>query len=387
MKTLNSSTVNEIHQKLIFRLIWDRKYISRTAIRSLLGLSKSTVSEIVRNLMERGLVVEDGWENKTGGRKRGILGVNAHGPKIISLLLRDFGEMEGALVDLRGGILKREVQTIRTRSDPASVVVAMARLIKSLGAAAGDVLGIGLGVPGIVEHSKGVIRYSAHFGWRNAPLQEMLTQELQTKVPIFVDNRTISATLGEKWFGVGKGVRNFICFNCGEAVGAGIVLNGEVYRGGNDGAGEIGHISFAPDGPSCFCGKRGCIESLISLPSIMESLGETYKGEVASRFYLQDRMREEKVQSRLGKVFSVLGEVSAIFINLLVPERIIFSGELSRIDPQRLLETARQTLQAKALEPLTSITQLTCGVLKREEEVLGGTALVLEGLFGSVKLN
>ncbi|MGQ9473102.1 MAG: ROK family protein [Candidatus Caldatribacteriaceae bacterium] len=322
MKTLTNSRMNDIHKRMVFNLIWKQKKVSRTEIRTLLGLSKSTISEIIWDFLDEGLIVENEWEGKTGGRKRGLLGVNPKGPKIISVLLKDFGTAEGALINLEGRILKRKTSIIEEKEDVRAAILKIAPLVSDLWPSHESILGLGLGVPGIVDYHKGVILYSAHFNWYNVPLREYLMKELNKGVPVIVDNRTVSATLGEKWFGEGKRIQNFICLNCGEAVGAGIVMNGEVHRGGSDGAGEVGHITIIPDGPLCFCGKKGCLESLIALPALLKELGENYKGEIMASSFLQERLRESRIQSLLRKTFTLLGEVVVIFIHLLVPEKI-----------------------------------------------------------------
>ncbi len=381
MKTLTNSVMNDIHKRMIFRLVWERKIMSRTGIRTALGLSKSTISEIVRDLLEDGLVSEDGWEGKTGGRKRELLRVNPHGPKVMSILLRDFGAIEGALINLEGKVVKRITTMLTAQNDVRAAVTTLLTVIRGLWPPRERVLGIGLGVPGIVDHRQGVIVYSAHFHWQNVPLKDYLMRELNEDVTIAVDNRTISATLGEKWFGSGEGTCNLICLNCGEAVGAGIIMNGEIYRGGKDGAGEVGHITLEPSRRPCFCGKRGCLESLVALPALLDELGEDYSGEACASTLLQSRFKEERVRSLLERAFSLLGELVVILVHLFVPEKILFTGELVRVSPALLLEKVREKLEEKALRPLWETVELSCSPFSREEEVLWGAALVLENLF------
>ncbi|MDI3542742.1 MAG: hypothetical protein PWP57_345, partial [Candidatus Atribacteria bacterium] len=199
--------------------------------------------------------------------------------------------------------------------------------------------------------------------------------------PLIISNRTIAATLGETWFGKGKEAQNFICINSGEAIGAGIVIDGHVYRGLRGGAGEVGHVALLPGEKVCSCGKRGCVESAISLYSLMKELGEEYQGETASADFLRERRDDLRIQELLYNAFSLIGELSALLINVLAPEKIILTGEMARIDPENLLRLVRKEVEEKALGLLAGEVKIEISNLDREQEVLWGAALVMENIF------
>ena len=383
MITLSSSKINDIHKKMIFRFIWEEGKVSRSQIGKVFGLSKSTVSGIVRELIEEGLIVENGWKNSSGGRRSELLSLNPCGPLILSVFLKDGGEGEVAVINLLGTVLDKRHFYLSSKEDAKETAIKISSFLRVFLSSYSETcfLGIGLGVPGIVDHKQGRISYSAHLGWREVPLSKMIISYLPTNLPLIISNRTIAATLGEMWFGKGKETQNFICINSGEAVGAGIVIDGHVYRGLRGGAGEVGHVALLPGEKVCSCGKRGCIESAISLYSLMKELGEEYQGETASADFLRERKNDLRIQELLYNAFSLIGELSALLINVLAPEKIILTGEMARIDPENLLRLVRKEVGEKALGLLADGVEIEVSNLDREQEVLWGAALVMENIF------
>ena len=127
--------------------------------------------------------------------------------------------------------------------------------------------GIGLGVPGLVDSERGISRFSHNLGFRDVPIKDIL--ESCFHVPVFVDNVIRMTTLAEKWLGAGRDVTDLICIGIGSGLGAGVVVDGRLFRGPGQGAGEIGHTVVLPGGPLCRCGNRGCLEALVTGPGIV----------------------------------------------------------------------------------------------------------------------
>lgn len=379
MYTLTNSKVNSLHKRMVFRFIWKKKYTSRPEICDVFGFSKSTVSVIIRDLVEEGLIVTSGFSSAVSlGRKPELLSVNPNGPQIVSLLLKDTGEIDAALLTLNGRVTRRMNSYLSQRTPEGAARCVLKMLEKTL--TSSTILGIGIGVPGIVDHRTGRIEYSAHFQWTNFPFGEMIQKE--SSYPVFVENRTIAATLGEMWFGKALGSRNFICIHCGDVLGAGIVIREEIYRGTFHGAGEIGHIIVRRGGSQvCSCGRRGCPETVVALPSIMQKLRETYQGEVESICFLRRHSNDPNVKVLLEEAFQVIGEVTAILVNTLAPEKVVFTGALPRIDPSSFLRSVGQVVDQEALYPLARRVALEISALKEGEEVLWGAAIVMERLF------
>lgn len=378
MYVLTNTRVNELHRRMVFRFIWKRKTTSRPEIGRVLGFSKSTVSGIIQSLEEEGLITVSGFAGTSLGRRPEILAVNPEGPRVVSVLLKDTGEVETALLGLCGEIVARR-RDFLPRKDPEGAVESVLESVRGL-LPAGPLLGVGIGLPGIVDHERGRIEYAAHFGWREVPFGEMIRRVLP--YPVFVENRTVAATLGEMWFGKGLGRRNFLCLYCGDALGAGMVIEGKIYRSSLLGAGEIGHIPVAQARKMrCSCGRWGCAETVVSFPSIMKKLGEEYRSEEAAFSVLRDHQDTTRVRHCLEEAFAVVGEVTAMVLNILAPETVIFTGALPRVNPSFFLDFVRQTVAEKALLPISQKVSLELGSLPEGEEVLWGQAVVMERLF------
>ncbi len=379
MYALTSSKVNSLHKKMVFRFIWRKKRASRPEICQAFGFSKSTVSGIIRSLEEDGCIKVSGLRySASSGRKPEILSINPEGPKVVGVLLKDTGEIDAALLSLDGKILKRN-RDFLPRKDPEYAVQRVLEVIRGI-LPSSSLLGVGIGLPGIVDHLRGRIVYSAHFQWQDVPFGKMIQEALPC--PVFVENRTVAATLGEMWFGRGLGSRNLVCLHCGDTLGAGIVIDEKIYRGNLLGAGEVGHIPVSQAKEIiCSCGRRGCAETVVSLPSIMRKLREPYRGEHSAFGFLRDHWDDPQVRRLLQDAFTVIGEVTAVLVNILAPEKVVFTGILPRVNPSFFLEFVVQTVTEKALSPTLQRVVLELSSLEEGEEVLWGQAVVMERLF------
>ena len=131
---------------------------------------------------------------------------------------------------------------------------------------------MGLGLAGIVDSERGLLRRSPYLGWRDLPLRDLLQERLN--VPVYIDNDVNTLTLAEQWFGAGQGIDDFLAITVGRGVGLGIVTNHQFYRGARGGAGEFGHTVVDPLGPLCDCGKRGCLETFVGDPGLLRMAAE-----------------------------------------------------------------------------------------------------------------
>lgn len=380
MRGLTNSQINQIHQKMIFRLIWENGPISRSQIQKVLGLSKSTVSVITRELINKNLIQEIGQQDSPLGRKPKNLSINYNYFHLLGIQIKDSGEIEAGLVNFGGKIKKWKKTKIANNSSPQEAVKAVSILINRYLSTPLPlpILGIGIGVPGIVNHQKGIIEYSTHFNWKNFPLKKLIQKEIAPEISLIVDNRTMATTLGEVWFGDSRENKNFICVNYGYAIGAGIVIDGKLYRGSPNGAGEIGQIRIETLNQDLEFTTNVSLESLSSLPTIMESLGETYEGESKAARKLKSNINHPKVQKSLKQAFANLGKVTGILIATLAPESIVFAGALPQVAPYMFREEVQKWVQATTLETMFKKVSLKISSLTETKELLGSASLVLE---------
>ena len=262
--------MREINRSAILEIIRRESPISRTAIAKRLNVSLPTVMRIVDELVEEGFVRPEGSTEWSGGRRRPLLEFNADGFVVIGV---DMGATKfyGALSDLGGKILD-EIDMGRHRTTSEGNYRRLIELIDALLAspqlAGRKVRGIGVGAPGITLHEEGIVKWAYSLNWRDFPLKARLSGHYG--LPITVDNDVNLAAMGELWFGAGQDVQNMILIVSGKGIGAGIVIDGALYRGGSEASGEIGN--FIPGRE--FLGKNyqdfGALESVASGTGILE---------------------------------------------------------------------------------------------------------------------
>jgi predicted NBD/HSP70 family sugar kinase len=331
---------------------------SRADVVRTTGLSPTTVSAIVSELVESGLINEVGEGKSSGGRPPLLLRIDDERNYIVGLKVTRF-DISIAVTDLRAEVLHSELVELdglgpaeldghpfrssrANEVDPASVLdqlcVATADVVRKAGVGLDQVVGIGIGLAGLVDAGTGICRYSPAFGWRNVAVAGPLAQRLGR--PVLVDNDVNTLTVAEQWFGRGHGVDDFVVVTVGVGVGAGLVIDGKLCRGARGAAGEIGHLPVGGSTVRCRCGQRGCLEALSSDGAVRRYIDEALqRGETSSvarpdiSSLTMNEVREaaesgDSVAARaLEKAGHALGVGIATLVNLLNPRLVILSGE------------------------------------------------------------
>ena len=266
------------HRALVLQHLFDGGPVSRADLARLTGLARVTVSDVVADLLDSGLIVELGVRPGTHmGKPATLVGVNVTGGFVVCLDLSDDAVLRGALVDLAGSRVKTTEVDLdgATGQDAVDKTIALTKhLIKT---SPGRVLGIGVGTPGVVTVD-GVVRRAPNLGWTNVDLRTELEEAVG--YPAYVANDADTAALAEDTFGEGSG-SGLLLVEIGHGVGAGILLDGSLLRGPDGTAGEIGHVNVLADGPECSCGRRGCLESLVAVPRLRAKIKGLSEAEAA----------------------------------------------------------------------------------------------------------
>nr|WP_196779143.1 ROK family protein [Bifidobacterium choloepi] len=263
------SDVRRKNRSVIFSLLFPNTDRSRAELGRLTGLSRVAVSDVVSGMLDAGLIRESGFESSsTGkGKRATLLGVDTTRLRIISLDLSQAQLIQCAVTDLLGRPLER--MEVALGPDNTVEVDAIIQLVDQLRADVdrGNIIGIGIAVPGVVED--GVIRQSTQLGWRDVDLRGLL--ETRFGVPVTIVNDTVASMLAERFFG--SAGPNLLFIKNDRGIGAATLIDDKIVVGDNHAAGEIGHVAIDPvDGPDCPCGKRGCLEMLVSAVAIRERL-------------------------------------------------------------------------------------------------------------------
>ena len=228
------------NQQLVLRALHDHSPLSRADLARLTGLTRTSVGDLVGTLIDDGLIEEVGRGQSTGGKSPILLRVAPDGRHLIGL---DLGEaFSGAVVNLRGEILRSIHLPLDGRNGDAAVELVF-QLVDALRADdRSPLLGIGIGAPGVIDTSTGTVRWSVNLNWADIPLGRLL--EGRYGVPVVVANDSHAAALAELTFFRRPRPNNLIVIKVGRGVGAGIILNGQLFQGDGYGAGEFGHVSM-----------------------------------------------------------------------------------------------------------------------------------------------
>lgn len=379
MRALNRSTV--------LNAIKTHGPIARAEVARRIGLSPATVTGITADLIQEDLVFEKDTGDSSGGRRPILLAINPRGGCVIGIKLTET-QLIGALTDLEANVIAMHIRPLASRSQAKtldSLVQLVASLLKSSGFPKSRLLGVGLGLAGIVDAEKGVLRQSPYLGWRDLPLRQLL--RARVRVPVYVDNDVNTLTLAEKWFGAGQGLEHFLTVTVGRGVGLGIVVNGQFYRGASGGAGEFGHMVMDPEGPVCACGKRGCLEAFVGDPGLLYMAAQAARrGDLAeapaSVLELVALAESGNLTARaiLARAGEILGRGLANLINVFDPQRIIVGGEGVRLG-EWLFGPMRAAITQHVMPGLAQDAEIRIEPWGDDAWARGAASLVLRELF------
>ena len=319
--------------------------LSRAQLARDLGLSGPTLTQATRYLMELGLIAELDQSPSTGGRPATLLGLVAGAGKVMGVKLAD-DHLFGICVDLESQVQFSFEEKFKARGE-AAIDELSEILLKYSKKVRGQLLGVGVGLPGVVSQKDLSTTTSVMLGWDNVKLGEILSKRLKT--PVLCENDVNTLAIAESLYGRGKDISNFLTITIGRGIGSGIIINGELYAG-THGAGEIGHVKVVGNKVKCECGNTGCLETIASDPAILRAAK-------AAKFIPSSAGMEElwtaarKNKTIAAKCFKEpaqqLGIAVANVINVFGPELVVISGEGSGgwdIWEQWLVDTIRENV-------------------------------------------
>jgi N-acetylglucosamine repressor len=327
IRSANRDLMRRMNEALVLGIVHDFGPISRSEIADEAGLSLAAISSIAGSLIEQGIVIEESRGESTGGRRPILLVINSAAALVIGVKLpRE--QIIVALTDLGGELVEQRACPLGDDLHPATVTSLLGNLVDELRAAhlGSRFLGLGVGMAGLVDREHGVCRYSPFLQWRDVPVRQLLEDRVQ--MPVIVENDVNALTLAERWFGAGAGSLNFLVVTLGAGVGMGLMLNGELYRGARDGAGEFGHSTVIEGGPLCNCGKRGCVEAYVGEPALRRAVCDA-TGDIITLDAAIERARagDERLTAVFDNAGHTLGLGLAAVINVINPTLVIVGGE------------------------------------------------------------
>jgi glucokinase len=380
-RTINARQMKQVNQSAILELIRQSSPIARSEISRLLKLSMPTVIRIVDELIEDGLVRSTGETAGISGRPRELLEYNKNGGSVIGI---DLGgtKLYGALANIGGEILGEvhKKQHASTGEESYALVEEMIQsLIQVANKQSQKMLGFAVGVPGVTHVKRGVVEWAPSLNWRDFPLKQRLADRFH--LPVVVDNDVNLAVLGEQWFGTGRGVNNLLLLAIGTGMGAGLVIDGVIYRGHNEASGEVGYL--LPEVGAL--GKRydqfGAMENIVSGTGVAEQARKLLSGIktaveldalTASDVFDAARSGETWAVQIVDETVEYLAMTIATVSTLLDPELVVVSGGVSN---------SNDLLLPHILERLDGVIQhiprLEVSTLGARATVMGAISLIL----------
>jgi predicted NBD/HSP70 family sugar kinase len=359
---------------------------SRQELSDATGLSSASVSNVIRELISDGIVTEAGSVESDGGRPRILLRMDPGCGYVAGV---DVGEtrIRVALFDLAMAVCAKAEYPLNPREHGVEVIVdriaaGLASVLADRGADASDVLGVGIGVPGVVEHGSEVLVYGQTYGWDAVPLERLLRQSVG--VPVYVDNGARTMGQAELWFGAGRGARQAVVCLMGSGLGAS-VITGAPGRGGSSAAVEWGHTTIEVGGRSCRCGSRGCLEAYVGAEAILDRYGLAAPGDdEESAFAALLSASSARAAEVLDETALYLGAGIANLINLFGPERIILGGWAGLLLGNRILPAVRGVAQRHSLSHRFVQTSIEVGQLGPDAVALGAATLPMEHFLNGI---
>ncbi len=399
MKKSNFHFVRQINEISVLRIVRDEGPISRSEVARRMGVSKVIIGGIVRRLLGTNILFEIGKGESTvqGGRRPVMLEFNADAGLAIGVEVH-LHRATILVTNMNAEVLHEGTVNFNDNSNPKLI---LQRIVKSIEKMVGDeekmnsILGVGLALPGLIDYDGGSILSSHSLkAWEGFPIKTFLEDTLDTKV--YMENDVKTITLGEYHWGAGQDARNVVYIWLGEGIGAGIIINGDIYRGITASAGEVGYTEISARGinrgkfPILYQDQHRFGEVLTSrhLEKSMENAvsangrstllkdAEISLNNIASAAKKDDKLALEAL-SEFGEI---LGVLTISVINLFNPEMIIMGGPVIDKCPL-VLEAATRSAKEDVLLVPAEVVKIKAGALKNRAGTLGAVGMVLQDLF------
>ncbi|WP_035856685.1 ROK family transcriptional regulator [Cryptosporangium arvum] len=358
--------------------------LTRAELTTSLGLNRSTIGDLVGDLVRRGMVdehVPGGGEK--AGRPSHVVAPRPDGPYVLAVEL-DVERIVSAAVGLGGRVHVRR-ETAIAEPAPGEVVGRIAADALALAAempASATLVGVGVSVPGTVHATEGLVVHAPNIRWRDVPLGHALAERLPG-LDIRIGNNANLGALAEHQRGAARQMRDVVYVTGSVGVGGGVIVDGTLLQGSHGYAGEIGHIMLDPDGPSCHCGSNGCVETIIGEHALLRYAGVNDLGPAAVAAVLADAERgSPRAAEAVARVATSLGRTLAILINVFNPEAVVVGdtlAEILRIE----CATIERELGHRAKVESRAATPLITPALGRDSALIGASELAFQHVLAS----
>jgi predicted NBD/HSP70 family sugar kinase len=373
-------SVRRHNLSLLLRHLHQSGALSRSEIGGALGMTRSTIGELVADLRARGLV-EEGDPARLGspGRPSLVARPNPEGAAVITAEIA-VNSLSAAVVGLGGRILHRARAPHQPRRLAVDQTIEdVGKLIQTALASIPSgcwVAGLGIAVAGVVSREDGFVHFAPNLGWREVPLGKLVADRLGSGLPVVIANEADLGALAAHTWGAGVGVRHLIYVTSEVGVGGGLVIDGRPLVGAAGCAGEVGHVQVNPNGVHCRCGAVGCWETEIGGPAMLRRIGiaeKSYKPEAVTRLLREASWGDPVALAAVQDVGRWLGTGLAGLVNVFNPQRVVLGGFLATMWPV-VEDIVHAELRARVMAPVLDVDDLIRPTQLGEDGPLLGAA-------------
>jgi predicted NBD/HSP70 family sugar kinase len=393
--------IRKLNTKSIINIIREENIVTKSDIAKKINISQQAINNIVTELIRKKLVLEAGLRKSTkeGGKRPVLLKFNENAGYIIGAMM-GLKKIKGVLANYNADIIVEKFFKNNIRAGHEEIISSMIEMfeemIKDAGIEKNKVLGIGIGVPGIVDEKSGVIRLLPYmYNWENIKIAKIIKDRMG--IGVYVSNENRVRSYGEKMFGLAKKVDNFAVILTGYGIGGGFFTNDECITGKNLFAGEFGHIKLSPDGPKCVCGNKGCLNALANTVRINNLVKEymnlsEFKDSILARKYRDNNFKVESktlfecfydgdnlAKKIVDEISYWLGVAVSIIVAVIDPELIIISGEYT-VGGDSFIDKIVEVAKANILPSIKKNIRIKYSQLGRKAGLVGSVGVVLDKL-------
>ena len=383
-----------LQKKRVVKYLYHRGHLTNSYLAKKLDLSIPTIQTVLNELINDGIVMEQGLGSSNGGRKPNLYSLADNSLYILGIDMDRYKTRMAIFNHLNENITGTITHEIKLEND-SKVIDKIHKYVEDLiqhtPINKDRIIGVGITMPGLVDSANGINHTFLNF---KEPLQKTLEERFG--LAVFIENDAKARALAEYRYGEAVGKKNVLVLHIDWGIGLGMILNGKLYKGNSGFAGEFSHITINDEGALCTCGKKGCLETIGSATALAQLAKDGLKSGEKSMLKGLDDENLEKIEASLiieaarkGDQFAIkllsqvghnLGKGIAILIQLLNPEMIILGGRVST-GKEYILTSIQQALFQYCIPKLREDSILTLSKLGNDAGILGAIAVVMENIF------
>lgn len=382
------SLMKNMNMSLILSKIQEHTLISRAQIAKETGLTAATVTNLTSELIGDGVVIECDTGNSTGGRKPIMLKMDTEKFGVCAAYISP-DKVEFVAANLISDIIYYSSIPFDRKNKVSDCIDFISdEYLKIVADGKRKILGLTVGLHGLVNSSDGVSVFAPNLEWENVDIAKILKPKVN--VPIFTDNDVRLMTLGEMWFGNAKNVKDMFYMYIGKGIGGTLVINGELYRGFGSGAGEIGHCIVKKDGPVCFCGNNGCLQTAANTDAMKNSINEIlksnkYKTALTHRSTLANLIHYHNIgdsgaKAVIDNISHYLAMSMGTVVNLINPQTIILDSSVKGFS-EAAIPYIYKYLPKHCMKYQRSECKIIPSKLEEMAVLKGGAALAIKNMY------